>query len=200
MGHQLRKLAIAVSLSWLSLICFPAIAADWHPYDWLLTVETEEIPNQFKYAGSRLTPLVEAHISFAKADNSYQGNYETIYYCKGRAFGLNRFGLLDVGPGQSVAVRVVHKTKNPTTYDYKAAANAVIRMLLDVRTSHNALQSVTIPDDSYSSVTAEMAGERFEPFFAPLETPYQIAGALFVQDESHKHSQLMCYAPNSPGY
>lgn len=178
----------------------PAAIADWKPYDWLITVETEEIPNQFSYNGSKLTPLVEAHISFAKADESYSAKYETIYFCKGRAFGLNRVGLLDVGPGESVAVKVVHKTKNPTTYDYKAAANCVVRMLLDVRVSHNALQSVMLPDESYSYITTEMGAERFEPFFAPLETPYQIAGAIFVQDASRRHSQMMCYAPNSPGY
>jgi len=147
-----------------------------------------------------LTPVVEAHISFAKADESERTKYETIYFCKGRAFGLHRFNYLDVGPGESVAVKVRHKTQNPTAYDYKAAANCVVRMLLDVRVSRNALQSVTLPDDSFSYITNEMGTERFEPFFAPIETPYQIAGALFVQDESHKHQQLMCYAPNSPGY
>src|SRR5579871_2633392 len=98
MGHQLKKLAIAVSFCLLSQIC-PAFGGDWKPYDWLMTVETEEFPSRFKYAGSRLTPTVEVHISIAKADNSYQANYETIYYGKGRAYGLNRFSPLDVGPG-----------------------------------------------------------------------------------------------------
>jgi hypothetical protein len=199
MSNQLKRLAIAVSLCWGGLFCPPTFA-QWHPYDWLITVETEEIPYQLNYAGSKLTPLVEAHISYAKADESNRTEYETISFCKGRAFGLKRLSLMNIGPGESVAVKVVHKTKNPTNYDYIAAANSIVRMLLDVRVSHNALQSVTVPDESYIPVTAQMSLERFEPFFAPLETPYQIAGAIFIQDESHKHTKMMCYAPNSPGY
>lgn len=158
------------------------------------------MPNQFKYAGSALSPVVEAHIRYEKSDDSFSADYETIYFCKGRPFGLNRLSQLDIGEGQSIAVKVTHKTKTPTSYDFRAAANCIARMLLDVRVSRNALQAVTVPDDSYSYIISEMATERFQPFFAPLETPYQIAGALFLQDESHRHSQLMCYAPNSAGY
>jgi hypothetical protein len=132
------------------------------------------------------------------SSDNYQ--YETLWFSKGRAYGLERLGILNIGQGQSVAIKVVHKTKIPDESDFKAAANAILRIFLDVRISRNSLQSVVVPNDSFSPIIAALTEEHFAKFFAPIETPYQIAGALFMQDESYKQTATMCYAPNSFGY
>lgn len=199
MTSKLKKLT-AVAIFTMYCLCFLPARADFYPYDWLITIETEEIANQFKYKDSKLTPVVKASVSYARSDGSDYACYETIWFCKGRAFGLERLAPLNIEQGQSVGVKVIHKTPNPTEYDCCSAALATLRLLLDVRINHSCLQSVTVPDNSYSSICSWLFTEHYQAFFAPLETPYQIAGGLFLQDESKRHHQLLCYAPNSPGY
>lgn len=198
MNKFCQKLIAIVTMFFCS--SFGPVCAGWQPYEWLVTIQTEELPYQLNYAGSQLTPVVEVQISYARADGSQDTKYETLWFCRGKALGLEREQLLDVGPGQSVAIRVIHKTKIPKSYDFKAAANSILRLFLDVRASCNMLQTVIVPKDSFSPITDELSNEHFSVFYAPLDIPYQIACPLFIQDEDDKQTQTMCYAPNSAGY
>jgi hypothetical protein len=181
-------------------MCFQGSQAGWRPYQWLVTIETEAIANQFRYKDSKLAPLVKARISYARADGSDTANYEKLWFCSGRAYGLERLGPLNIDPGQGVAIRVVHQSTNPTEYDCQAAANSVIRMLLDLRINRDSLQLVVVPDESFAGITEQLFAEHFEVFRPPLLAPSQIAGALYIQDESNRHTETLHYIPNGNGY
>jgi hypothetical protein len=189
----------ALVLLWCCICLVPA-QATWRPYEWLVTIETEPVPGQFKYKGSTIAPVVETHISYAKADGSESTKYETLWYGNGRAYGLERSHNLDIDSGRGVGIRVIHKTQNPTEDEYTAAANSIVRLLLDLRNNRDSIAMIIVPDGSFSGICGQLFTEHFVPFRAPLEVPYQIAGALFIQDESDKHTQTLCYAPNSAGY
>ena len=198
MSKQIFNLAMRVMLA-LCLLCFLPARAGFQPYNWLVSVETEEIPGQFQYAGSILQPVVLARISFAKADGSEDTPYETLWLCGGKLFGLERYNALGVDRGQSISIKVTHKTKIPSANDYRAAAKSIVRVFLDVRTHNSMLQSVIVPDLSFTQILNELGNEHFSAFNVPILTPYQLAAAMFMQDESDQHTQTICYSPNSPG-
>jgi hypothetical protein len=198
MNKPLFKAVSRIVLA-LCLLCLSSARADWQPYSWLVTIETEEFPSQFQYQGSILRPLVLARVSYARADGSDSTPYETLWFCDGKPFGLDRTNQLNIDQGEGVAIKVIHKTVVPSAAEYRAAAKSILRLFLDVRINSCMVQSVVLPDNSFLAILNELQNDHFAVFNVPLERPYQIAALMFVQDESDQQTRTVCYAPNSPG-
>jgi hypothetical protein len=198
MNKKLLQLTSSVVFA-LGLICFLPAQAGFQPYNWVVTIDTEEIPGQFQYAGSTLRPLVLARVSYARTDGSDAEPYENLWFCDGKPFGLERFNNLNVGKGQGVALRITHKSIVPQPWENKAAAKSIVRLLLDVRINNSMLQTVILPDDSFIGILAELQNDHFSSFSIPLERPYQLSALMYVTDESKNQNRTLCYAPNSAG-
>jgi len=195
MSKTLGRLLIACVFTLLGIFLAPA-RAGWQPYNWLITVETKLIPGELVYSGSTLYPVVESRIKYASADGKTEDTkYETIWFCQGKAYGLERDGPLNTGLGQSVAIHVVHQTPTPTQYDFKAAANSILRILIDTRIGRNSLQFVILPDDSFGPIADELCNEHYSKFEEPIEVPFSAVGLLSLRNESSSQSQLMIYSP-----
>jgi len=171
--------------------------AGFQPYDWLVTIDVKAFPDQLRYTGSTLNPLVKAYISYAKYDGSNENKYETLWFCRGKAYGLERVAPLSIDRGAGVGIRVNFKSSTPGTYEFKAAAQSILRTYLDLRLNRDAVQTAIIPDDNFSDVITAMGDEHFQIAQFQLEVPVQLASSLFVQDVSDKHTQHMCFAPGS---
>jgi hypothetical protein len=196
MNKHLRILMSAGVAALLFLFSSPA-RAGWQPYDWLVTIDVKAFPDQLRYTGSTLNPLVKAYISYAKFDGSNQNKYETIWFCRGKAYGLERVAPLSIDRGAGVGIRVNFKSRTPGPSDFKAAAQSILRTYLDVRLNKDSVQTAIVPDDYFSDVITAMGDEHFQIAQFQLEVPVQLASSLFVQDVSDKHTQHMCYAPGS---
>jgi hypothetical protein len=150
-----------------------------------------------RYTGSTLNPLVKTYISYAKYDGSNESNYETLWFCRGKAYGLERAAPLSIDRGASVGIRVNFKSAKPGPSEFKAAAQSILRMYLDARLNRDSVQTAIIPDDNFSDVVSAMADEHFQIVQMQLEVPVQLASSIFMQDVSDKQTQHMCYAPGS---
>jgi hypothetical protein len=198
MNRQLMQLVYSFVLA-VGLLCFLPARADYEAYNWLVTVETEQIPGQFQYAGSTLQPLVLARVSYTRDDGSEYTPYENLWFCNGKPYGLERFNPLNVGRGESAAIRVTSKSVVPTEWEYKAAAKSIVRVFLDIRVNSSVVQSVILPDESFLPIVNEMENDHFSVFNIPVDVPYQLAALMWVTDVSKMQTRTMCYAPNSAG-
>jgi hypothetical protein len=171
------------------------------PYSWLVKIETDDMPSFFKYPGSKLAPFVESRIWFGKINVNDPTNfdptkYETFWYCKGRAFGLDRHTTLGIDPGVAVGMQISYKNIDPKEEDYRAAANSILRVLVDLRVNHCMLTTVTVPDQSWGTIINALAEEHYIPLVVQVEVPYTAPGAFFIRDESGNRKQTLWYSPN----
>jgi hypothetical protein len=171
------------------------------PYAWLVKIETDDMPSFFKYSGSKLSPLVESRISYGKIDPQDPSNfeatkYESLWYCNGKAFGLDRYTRLGIEPGLGVGMQISYKNVNPKEADYRAAANSILRMLVDLRVNNCMLTTVTVPDESWGTIIDALAQEHYIPLVVRVEVPYMAPGAFFIKDESGNRKQTLWYSPN----
>ncbi len=174
--------------------------AVWQPYEYLVTIETKELPEQLRYAGCTIRPLIKAYIKRAQADGSDESNYETLWFCKGKLFGLERIAPLNVPKGSSIGIKVVHLTKTPGDQEFECAAESILCIYVDGRLNNDAIPTVTVPDESFAPIVSALGEEHFQVVSAPLEVPVQISAGIFLRDESGQHVTNMCYAPGSYGF
>lgn len=197
MAKRKHKTSLAVLLA-LGSICLLPARADVKLYDYEIMVEVVET-NELRYKDSPLAPVTEARISYAAADGSDDTNYETIAFGNGKAYGLVRDGDFVIGEGQGVVVRVKHDAQYPSQADFDSAANAIVRMFLEVHLSRNIFQYVVVPDDSYSGIVQAMGNEHFQVFTSRPDIPYKITASILLSNESGTQSTTVCYAPTSSG-
>jgi hypothetical protein len=198
MNSKLMQMMYSLLLA-LGLVCFLPARADYEPYNWVVTIETEQIPGQFQYAGSTLQPLVMARVWYSRYDGSEYAPYENLWFCNGKPYGVERFNPLNVRRGDSAAIKVTSKSVVPSDWENKAAAKSVVRLFLDVRVNNSVVQSVILPDESFLSIVNEMDNDHFTVFNVPIDVPYQLAALMWVTDVSKVQTRTMCYAPNSGG-
>jgi len=187
-------LTVAVVLSFCPVKAFV-------PYAWLVKIETDDMPSFFKYSGSKLSPFVESRISYGKIDINNPSNfdptkYESLWYCNGKAFGLDRFTTFGVDQGVAVGMQISYKNVNPKVEDYKAAANSILRVLVDLRVNKCMLTTVTVPDESWGTIIDALAEEHYIPLVVRPEVAYTAPGAFFIRDESGSRKTTLWYSPN----
>jgi hypothetical protein len=196
MNKHLRVLLAGAATAVFFLVSSPA-RAGWQPYDWLFTVNIKSFPDQLRYAGSTLCPFAKAYVSYAKSDGSNEADYETLWFCKGKTYGLERVAPLSIAPGTGVAIKINFKSNPPGPSELRAAAQCILRLYLDTRLNKDAVQTIILPDGSFSDIITALGEEHFQIVNMQLEVPVQLASSMFLQDESDKHTQYMCYAPGS---
>lgn len=198
MKSRLRNL-VAISTIALFHLGTTAARADWRPYEWLITVETEDVSKPDGDKDSALNPIVKAQVAYCKLNKQDWTKYENVWFCKGKTFGIERQTTLDIGRGTSAAIKISHKDQIPSESDFKAAAKSILKILLDVRLSGNTLQTVIVPDDSFNAIADELHNEHFERMILPYGAPCHLTAGLYLQNESVSRSELMYYAPRRPG-
>jgi hypothetical protein len=192
------RIALAAAFAFACLVFAPA-QAGWQPYEYLVTIETAEFPRQLQYSGCPLRPLNKAFIKCAKANGDDQYNYENLWFCQGKAFGLERLASWAVPSGSSIGIKITHRTVNPSVYEALAAAEAILRIYVDARLNSVSVPTVTVPDETYNDIIVALENEHFYPIVTRLEVPVQISAGIFMRDQSGRHVLNLCYAPGSYG-
>jgi hypothetical protein len=164
-------------------------------YNWLITIETEFLNKHFDFDGTALKSLVETSISTAATNGAGTAyGYEDMWYCNGKPYGLERYGALSITPGDGVAIEVVHSTNQPALAEIKAAADAILRMLVDARLNHNIVHVVIVPANSFQSILAELQNHNFIPTTHQLDRPYSASVSIFLIDTLDQQKQNLCYS------
>jgi len=179
------------------LLLFSPAQADWTPYNFLLTAAIKPLPNYLRYANSSLSPVDKATVVCTNVSGDGSSSpYESIWFCRGQPYGLERSGPLPVDSGSAIGIQINFNSP-PGPMEIKAAVQTILRLYLDSRLNKNPVMTVIVPDEQFAEIVTALGDEHFQPFQLALEVPVQIASNLFIQDNSKKHSTSVCYAPGS---
>lgn len=152
------SLAAGILVSGAVITQIPALCADHldRPYDWNLNIETSKLEHQFEYAGSQLQNVVETKTDYYYSgsqpvddrhpDEDHKIKYQNLWYCNTRPLGLERMHAFDLDQGDGVAIRVKHKVGDGSEREYKAAADSILRVMLDSLVNKNPVVIVYLPD------------------------------------------------------
>ncbi|MBX9695426.1 MAG: hypothetical protein K2Z81_23780 [Cyanobacteria bacterium] len=196
------SLAVAL-LSWSSMFLsfnLPCLGFGklGHTFDYVLEIETKKDPSQFEYPGSLIGPIVRTSVSYVKPDNDEFApvRYEDLWYHEWQALGCRRYHELDLGTSAQIAIEIKHQPESSQPQN-AAAANAALRVMLDVFAGRNSVACLIVPDDDMKSIGLymEKAGFRMgnEP---PPEQPIACSLLIPVQSKSGQNRQVLYYYPN----
>jgi len=116
------------------------------------------------YRKSQLNPLTDVSVSFRSSQRGASVSakpaelYEEFWYHLGTPVGLKRFQSLTISPNQFGTIIVGNVGDH-----CDAAANVVIRLLLDLALRKVATSVVLVPRDKYDQISAELALNNFFP-------------------------------------
>lgn len=131
------------------------------PYDWTVEVKTNPLPHHFEYHESHVHGIERLHVTYQHTvTDDYpepeKVKYEEIWYHKGKPLGLERKHKFEVSKGDGVSLLVTHKESSATNEECKAAANAIMRLILDANVNKNAVVNVRVQPDSFDRIRAAL--------------------------------------------
>lgn len=165
------------------------------PYDWTVEVQTQKLVRQFDYEGSTLQQVVKTQIRYyptTAEDNKTA--YENMWFSNGKALGLERLHNFDITPGDGISIRILAKTGRFSPEERKAAANVMLRIILDAYVNRNAVVTVRLPNNAFSQIIEEL---HRNPHITRSpeggEAPVDAALSIFVQSESSGRREQLLY-------
>jgi hypothetical protein len=133
------------------------------PFDWLVNIQTQQLSRQFEYQGSTLKPVVKTSMNyFEDSDPNKSTDYEYIWYHDAKPLGVEKLNKFALRSGDAIAINVQHKNLPATPAEPKAAANAIIHVVLDAYLNRNSVALVKVPFDSFDAIVSELQAEHFE--------------------------------------
>ena len=204
---------LALTLSGFLVLCFlcsPPLARcqdeddqqdteiDWKArFTQVVDVKTEHLNNYLKNSKAGFDRLVLARISTQPPEEQSSNKYEVIWYRKGEPVGLRRLGEFTFKAPQQVALRVAHASSSVDENEVKAAANACLRLFLDLNAKTMSPVAIFVPRRSFNPFVQRMNQMNFysaqEP---PPDTPVYASIVLSVESEPPGLKQLLFYSGN----
>lgn len=146
-------------------------------HDHTITITTTRVRNYFDYRNSLLSPCVRADVSVQSEGSDDVSKYEDLLFRGFNCIGCHKVSELKTGPGQEVAINVVH-AEGASLAEQEAAANAIVRVLLDAYANESMVSVVFVPNDSLTNICNAMHRAQFdvgqeaspdEPVYAQLQ-------------------------------
>ncbi len=171
---------------------------DWKArFTQIVDVKTEQLDEYFKNNKSGFDRLILACISTQPPEAKTTSKYEVIWYRKGDPIGLRRLGEFSFKAPQQVALRVAHAKSPVDENEVKAAANACLRLFLDLNAKTMSPAAIFVPRGSFNSFVQRLNQLNFysaqEP---PPDTPVYTSIVLSVESEPPGLKQLLFYSGN----
>jgi hypothetical protein len=184
-GSNLLLGVLAASVSVLLSSSAAQSTSQEKPYDWTMDIKTQQLERQFDYPGSTIKPIVKTELQYYPSESeSTKTKYQHIWYANGKPLGMERLHKLEITEGDGVSIRVVHKTDSPTSGEYKAAANAILRVLVDAYLNKNAIVTVRVPVASFNSIVNELRNNpHINTAFDGSDNTVDSSVPIFVQAE-----------------
>lgn len=153
-------------------------------HDHIIEIKTSRVKQYFDYKNSILAPCVRASISCKSEGADKSVRYEDLWYRGWNCIGCHRFAPLKTAPGHEIALHVVHED-GASVAEQEAAANAIIRMLLDAYASESMVTVVFVPNESLTNIANAMHRASFdagreaapeEPVYARMQLELRTPG------------------------
>lgn len=135
-------------------------------YQWAMFVEMKNDRPFLKYPSSQLNPLTAFKISARTFPQNADGEtvstpsrlYEEFWYHDSVPIGLKRYSQLKIAPYQYGVVVLA-----PSGSNNAAAANVIVRLLLELELQRAAMAVVLVPMDKYDQIASELGHYSFFP-------------------------------------
>jgi hypothetical protein len=151
----------------MALPCFRAQSfALVRGYACVVEIETEEVEDYMTFPGSQLGPVTKATVSYHlndddSGDQSGIVKYEVLWYGSRDPLGCQVFHPLAVREGTDTQIVLRSKESSPRSLEMEAAANALVRVYLDLAFRSALVNSVSLGDASLGPVVSALARENF---------------------------------------
>lgn len=158
------------------------------PYDWTVELETRRMPHMFEYEHSRLHGVEKIQASYqhtptAADPDPTKTQYEYFWYHDGKPLGLDRKHDFDVSQGDGVSIHVKHKEGGGTEEECKAAANAILRVILDAYLNKNAVVNVRVPPESFDRIRDALIDQGCLEHLPAGDATFSSSINIFMQTE-----------------
>ena len=164
--------------------------------DWAVTINTSVVDKCLEYPDSKFKPLIRSAIHFqqdlleqtkedkeviklgaepdiAIPDTLYENQYSSHF----RAVGMHRFKRLMLKPGSPGRIRIATSNSSFKQEEVNAAANATLRLCLDLYLNKMFLRNVSVPRELYELYVQELQRYGFRPITV---VPGQTVSALMT--------------------
>lgn len=146
----------AIFLGAQGAVCQPGPDDENQWKDWQLTLSCTTIPRYLDYPGSRLRPYIKINVAYAQPASRQPTVYEDLFYAQSRPIGCNRqTEPIGINAGTAGVIKVTNVSDDQTD----AAANAVLRVLLDVALRRCITKYVVVPDDQFNAMIASLCAQ-----------------------------------------
>ncbi len=157
-GSAKKRRMLLLGLSLFCITTQAAQAQDSNSFqtDWTMRVETEELKRQFTYKGVTVSPVAKVTVEVCLTkDQDHKKQYENVWFHDGKPLGLERFDTFKLDKGKSATIQVTHKAQGGKE-EQKAAANMILRLVLDAYHNNDSVIAVKIPVQSFDAIVQEM--------------------------------------------
>lgn len=182
----------------VTLVLFVSLApAAWSfPGEWTVVIDTKLLDRCLRYPGSRLAPIIKASINFkqpTREETAQPTIYEDVYYSHCHVIGLRRHHALDIRPGTQGVIYVSGSSSNLRAEEACAAANALVRVFLDLYVKKAPLRFVIVSREFFDMLIAGLQRYGFRPAIVSADQPVIALVMLHIKSDPPGRTQDLLY-------
>jgi hypothetical protein len=132
------------------------------PFDWLINIQTQQLPRQFQYKNSQIQGVIKATVNYQQdSDPNKETDYEYLWFHDFHTLGVEKLHAFSVTQGDGVAINLTHKT-TATPEEMRASGNAIAHLVLDSVVNGNVVSLVTVPYASFDGIVTQLQAQNFQ--------------------------------------
>ncbi|MBS1957616.1 MAG: hypothetical protein JST89_25740 [Cyanobacteria bacterium SZAS-4] len=121
----------------------------------ILQAKVTSVDKEFEHESFKMHSVVKASVfAFKPGDDQNKIGYERFWFHDGKAIGVEKRNNLDVPAGAAVQIHVVQTSLS--SQHTKAAANVVMRLVLDTLIHKREVAGVTVSANAFSAISQEL--------------------------------------------
>jgi len=200
------RLILCLLLSFsLTLASLPALSEeeddgidteiDWDArFTQIVDIKTEHLDHYIRNDKNGFDKLILARVNNQTPRDRGVKKYEVLWYRRGDPVGMRRFGSLAFRAPQKIALHVMHSSFPADDDEIKAAANACLRLFLDLNAKTMSPSAIVVPKQSFNAFVQRMNQLNFYSAEEPEpNVPVHASIILSVESEPPGLRQLLFY-------
>ena len=156
----------------LALLSFSPVRAKDEAYDYVMEIETKKLKRQFDYAGSNLNDkIVKCDVYFypinmekkSKQERFHSPDtrhYKKMWHYQAKTLGMEQVHEFDIPENQGFAIKISHKDDAGSAIENRAAADAIVRLAVDLYLRKQHLVSVKVPQSDWHAIADGLSNDK----------------------------------------
>ena len=121
----------------------------------VLQAKVTSVDKEFEHESFKMHSVVKASVfAFKPGDDQNKIGYERFWFHDGKAIGVEKRNQLDLPAGSAVLIHVLQSSLS--SQQTKAAANVVMRLVLDTLLHKREVAGVTVSANTFSAISQEL--------------------------------------------